>query len=303
MDDQRVRDADHTDRPFDPGREPASDVVHGIVSDVLGQFQRFEAYVGLRQRRRRPNDQKTLELTLSAIISDLIHRELSAPGGWVAVPLSKGRLGGTHKARAKALNTMLPSLLERLARPEMGFVEMKKGHRSPFGPGRQTVIRRGPRLLTRMSDHRVGLGDIKRDAKVLPDPLVLRGKKRAGQRGRRCEIPETPLARRYRDEMDQVNAWLAAADLSCDYVGEDGVEITDDARYLRRIFNNGSLEAGGRLFGGFWQRLSKERRLTEVLIEGEPPLALDFGQMAPRIAYSLDGARPPDGDLYRVHPF
>jgi hypothetical protein len=103
--------------------------------------------------------------------------------------------------------------------------------------------------------------------------------------------------------MDRVNAWLGAADLSCYAIGEDGAEITDDDRFLRRIFNNGSLEAGGRLFGGFWQRLSKKRRLTDVLIDGEAPVALDFGQMAPRIAYGLVGATPPVGDLYCVAPF
>jgi hypothetical protein len=92
------------------------------------------------------------------------------------------------------------------------------------------------------------------------------------------------------------------ADIAC-YFPKGEEEVTSDDRFLRRIFNNGSLEAGGRIYGGFWQGITKEERLSEIRIQGEPVVALDFGQMAPRIAYGLIGASPPHDDLYRCPPF
>jgi hypothetical protein len=185
----------------------------------------------------------------------------------------------------------------------MDFVEIRKGNRSPFGPGRQTVIRRGGRLLTRIRDHKLTLTDVQRDHNVLADPLVVRAPKITGKRGRTCNVTDTDVARGYRAQMDRINAWIAAADISCYFARDDGREVTDDDRFLRRIFNNGSLEQGGRLFGGFWQHMGKAQRLSEIFIEGELVVALDFGQMAARIAYGIVKATPPPGDLYSVPPF
>jgi hypothetical protein len=60
-----------------------------------------------------------------------------------------------------------------------------------------------------------------------------------------------------------------------------------------------SLEYGGRLFGGFWQNMDKRQR-QHIRINGERVVELDYGQMAPRLAYAMAGAAPPpDGeDLY-----
>lgn len=266
-----------------------------LIADVAGQVQALEEFHQLRRRRRRGADQQVFLATIAAVISDVVHRELTEPGAWVAIPLSKQKLGGTHRARARALNSTLPQILARLAMPEMDFVEMQKGYRSPFGEGRQTVIRRGRRLLTRMADHGITQADLKCDPKVLPDPLVVRAKKVAGAKGKRCDVPKTETAARYRAEMDQINTAIAAVSLSSPF--------GTDQRFLRRIFNNGSIDQGGRLYGGFWQGLSKEQRLWGVRIDDEPIVALDFGQMAVRIAYSFVGATPPTDDLYRVPRF
>jgi hypothetical protein len=63
-----------------------------------------------------------------------------------------------------------------------------------------------------------------------------------------------------------------------------------------------SFDQGGRLFGGFWQQLKRERR-RHIRIEGEPVAVLDYGSMFTRLAYSEIGAEPPGGDLYAVPGF
>jgi hypothetical protein len=294
MDERPVEIAETSDRPFDPAREPGAGCVVAIVDEAIGQVLALEGRLGLRRRQRRKADLLTLQATVGAVVCDLIHRELTEPGAWVAIPLSKQKLGGKHRARAAALGASLPKVLENLGSSRTCVIEMRKGNRSPFGQGRQTVIRRGPWLLEQMRLRQVAIGHLTRDPKVLPDPLVVRAKKVAGKKGLKCTVEDTEATRLLRVQMDRINSSLIAADLT----SPSGTE----ERLLRRIFNNESIEQGGRLYGGFWQALRKVERRW-IRIDGEPIVALDFGQMAVRIAYSFAKQMPPAGDLYRVPRF
>ena len=93
--------------------------------------------------------------------------------------------------------------------------------------------------------------------------------------------------------MREINTWLSEADIGCDL---DGVPV--QARRLRRIFNNSDFSQGGRLYGGFWQRLTSEQRQEHILIDGDWCVELDYGQMSLAILYGLAGKAPPAGDLY-----
>lgn len=74
--------------------------------------------------------------------------------------------------------------------------------------------------------------------------------------------------------------WTRTAALACD----DGAPRFD---------------RNGRLFGGFWQNLRKDRR-RGIRIEGEAVANLDFASMFPRLAYASVGAVAPEGDLYAI---
>lgn len=159
-------------------------------------------------------------------------------------------------------------------------------------------MRAGAHLFALLESQEVTLADFGRDLDLLGDPLVLRSEKVAGKAGK-LSLPDTEEVHALRSEMLDVNRWLAVADV--DWWGvpeEDGVDPGD--RFLRRIFNNGSLEHGGRLFGGFWQNLSSEARLEGIRIDGMRVASVDFGQMGVRLAYALAGATPPLGDLYAI---
>ena len=54
---------------------------------------------------------------------------------------------------------------------------------------------------------------------------------------------------------------------------------THQDRSLRRIFTKGCFDHGGRLFGGFWQELSKTARFDGLVINDEDIVELDYGQM------------------------
>jgi hypothetical protein len=58
-------------------------------------------------------------------------------------------------------------------------------------------------------------------------------------------------------------------------------------------------DLSGRLFGGFWQGLQRDRR-SGIRIDGEPVATLDYSSMFARLAYASKGVQPPMGDLYAM---
>lgn len=283
------------DRPFNPFRAPKTAKAHAIVADLLGQLQSYERRKGLRQRQRKPADQQTFEDTVAAVVCDLMHRFITKPTGWVSVSLSNQDLGRASRYRAAAMNKTLPDILKRLAEPEMAFVEMEIGHQGFFGPARRTVIKAGSRLLTRLHDYGITLDDLTQST---GQELIILKQAKADywDEGGLVEYDDTDMTRQYRDEVQTINAWLGQADIQFDPM--DGLVVDDTDRLLRRYFSRESFERGGRLFGGFWQPLSKWQRHKGLLIDGQEVTTLDFGQMAPRILYGMAGVPVPTTDAY-----
>ena len=69
---------------------------------------------------------------------------------------------------------------------------------------------------------------------------------------------------------------------------------------LRRIFSRGSLEKGGRFYGGFWQTLPSKYR-PHLRIDGYQTTEMDYSSVALRIIYAREGMElPDDKDLYDI---
>lgn len=290
------------DRPFEDFRIARTEKAKSLVADVLNQLQHYEEYFGLRKRKRKAVDQRTFEATVEAIVCDLCHRWLTVPEGWVAISLAKDTISKADRYKSPAMNKTLPRTLERLSSPEMSFVELQKGFQAFFGIGKQSTMRAGTRLISRIEDLRLTLNDLgiggSREVIILKNERadVFTG-------GKPIDYKDDERTRLYREQMHRINDWLCKADIYLDpYIGSLK-NVNGSDRLLRRIFNNNSFEAGGRLFGGFWQSLSKRERFRGIRIEGSPIVALDYAQMAPRILYGMAGVNPPEGDLYWIFPF
>ena len=269
------------------------------MTEALRLLQNYETYFKARVRKRRRQDQMTFEVTVGALMCDMIHRELTAPGAWVAVPLSKTMLGRRDRYSSRALGKTLPAILQRMTAPEMGYAELIKGAPGPFGTSRQTTMRAGSRLRDRIASAGLSLDDLGRQA--TDEVIMLKGPREARwDAGALIDYKDTPRTRTYRSEIERINSWLARADISFDPAAAPDKVVDDTDRHLRRYFNNGSFKAGGRLFGGFWQELKKRERGAGITIESEPVVMLDYAQMGPRILYSLAGATPPDHDAYLI---
>jgi len=165
---------------------------------------------------------------------------------------------------------------------------------------RQTTIQAGPRLVSLILEHKVDERHFKKKGST--ESIVLREAHKGWYKGKGKDIKyeDTQHTQRYRDEMLRINESLENADITFDptsCITRKPIDVYH--RKLRRIFN-GSFSQVGRLYGGFWQGMSKEERREGIRIDGQPTVCLDFSQSCPRILYSMVSVTPPREDIYDV---
>lgn len=211
------------------------------------------------------------------------------------VPLAKSALA-SKKRPVPFMTEAFAKTVRDLASPGLGIADLRVGQRSPEG-ATQSTLRAGPWLCAQINTLGFGYSAISRDTSLLGDPLILKSRKVAGKASR-LALPATDEVRQLREQMLTINAWIADADIDWTEWDEP---VDSGQRFMRRIFNDGSLELGGRLFHGFWQEVPKDQRLEYLQINGRRVASLDFSHMGIRLAYAAVGAAIPEGDLYALH--
>lgn len=291
------------DRWFNPYRQSRTDKAKALVADAISAVEAHEQRHQKRKRRRRPDDQEKFEAAVSSIICDVAYNHLVNPRRKLAITRSRNELCRRSRYRPAHYGKTIPDLLDALASPDVGLITLQLGAwlggDSGLG-GKLTTIHASRGLLRRMK--RVGIGFMDFGLGQGEETIYLRATREdRWDRGKLLDYDDTDTTHRYRAEMETINHWLEQAEIWFDE-GEcvTGKPVDTDRRRLRRRFTNGHFESGGRLWGGFWQDVKKERRRDGVWIDGEPTVELDYGQVGPRLAYSLAGATPPSTDLYLI---
>ena len=289
-------------RAFNPFLCAKTDKLMALIAEVQTQMSGYEAYYETRKRARRPADQITYNRTVEAILCDLCAVEFEPNNDSIHLPLSNKVLRTKSRYKGTALGKTLPDILKVMSAPEMGLVVVEKGHSTfkivdddlnvAFAGGQQTILRAGPKLLSRIDGFDITRGDMGQAPE--DEVLILRAPKRhSNSIAAYQEYDDDKTTLSLRQQMNDINAWLDTADISCSHSQVDPTQ-----RRLRRIFNNSDFAQGGRLYGGFWQAMSSDERQEHILIEDDWCVELDYGQMSLAILYGLTGTKPPEGDLY-----
>jgi len=289
-------------RAFNPFLCAKTDKLMALIAEVQIQMSGYEAYYETRKRARRPADQVTYDRTVEALLCDLCAVEIGPYHDSIHLPLSNKVLRTKSRYKGTALGKTLPDILKVMSAPEMGFVVVEKGHSTfkivdddlnvAFAGGQQTILRAGPKLLSRIERFDITRGDMGQAPEE--EVLILRAPKRHSNSiaaYQEYEDDKTTLS--LRQQMTDINAWLDTANISCSHPQVDPAH-----RRLRRIFNNSDFAQGGRLYGGFWQAMSSDERQEHILIDGDCCVELDYGQVSLAILYGIAGKPPPAGDLY-----
>jgi hypothetical protein len=289
-------------RAFNPFLCARTDKLMALIAEVQVQMSGYEAYHETRKRARRPADQVTYDRTVEAILCDLCAVELGPDNDSIHLPLSNKVLRSKSRYKGTALGKTLPAILDVMSAPEMDFVVVEKGHSTfkivdgdlnvAFAGGQQTILKAGPKLLSRI-EH---FGIVRDDIGPAPEEeaIILRAPKHhSNNMAEYQEYEEDEATLALRQQMTEINDWLSTADTTCNLP-----QVDPTHRRLRRIFNNSDFAQGGRLYGGFWQPMSSDERQEHILIEGDWCVELDYGQMSLAILYGIAGKSPPEGDLY-----
>ena len=127
--------------------------------------------------------------------------------------------------------------------------------------------------------------------------------------GKLVDYAETGRTRRLREEIEAINADMSntVVELTGPHVHKVGRHWVVAGNYLLptpprvyRIFNRGSFEKGGRLYG-WWQGLPSQYRAA-MTMNGEPVFEPDYAQLHAQIIYAVRGI-PLIGDAYETGEF
>jgi hypothetical protein len=232
-------------------------------------------------------------------VADVAYEHLMDPERKVSITLSKRKLGNEGRYGSVVLNNTYPKIIKLLAAPELGLVEMSFGCKFDWeGEGvKQSTIRADHELVKLVAEYQLSILDFR---VVNASEVIILKKAKEYESDEKEIIPykDTVETNRYRGEVQRVNRWLSQADIIFDEAVSARADPLD--RHLRRIFNNSSFQQGGRLYGGFWQLLSKRQRKEGIFINECSVTTLDYGQIAPRILYGMAKAQPAFEDAYHV---
>ncbi|WP_321884205.1 hypothetical protein [Paraburkholderia bannensis] len=291
MVDENKSEQEMRDRHFSGFLVSGSEQMDALIRDVTGKVDAAMP----RKRARRAYDQKRFEAQVEALVCEAIYRDLEAPEQWVTIPRAKTKLGQESRYRSPVLRESITDVLDALSGPAVCFLEQRRGEPAAFARGPQTTFRASAELLTQAFRQGIGWHDF--DRHEGEEVIVLKeAREDYWSSPERLEYVDTEETSRYREQMREINGWLRGADLKL--VSSSWWDGDLGARCMRRYFSGGSFELGGRLFGGFWQDMTKAER-KDLLIDGEQAVELDFSQVGPRILYGMAGAML-DHDAYAV---
>lgn len=279
---------------FDPFARPVTKRAQEASKVFLDHFIKTELQFKPRKRARKAIDQSILEEQLGCIFANLASSQLRKKPKVIAISLSKQELG--RKSTPRILNDTLSEVLKTLSKDFAGALTLTKGNHNI---GKRSTIEPLPFIVELIQAHQLRKNDFNTKER---QPVILRARKTPEQKkkkkaGKELELPDTPQVKKLQDQINQINAFIRQQKIS--YIG-DRPEIDEERLTTYRVFNNGRLDEGGRLYGGFWQQLSGEEREEDILINGEHVEGPDYGQMAVSILYALEGVPMPLMDAYKL---
>jgi len=296
---KRLKEDAQRDVPFDPLLTLRSEIAKDLGKAIIADIEVSEG----RTRKRRANDQATFEAQIHSLIANAIRRHIEEPTGCVSITRKTSLLGQKSRYKTPVMSKRLPDVMDALV--SHGWIVSTTGAwEGTFrqGLGKQSTFKASDQLIGRIESLGLRLPDIGHSDDKDCEVIILKPAHKSSKcRSKPMEYGDTYTTIKYREQLQRINSWIADADISIsDPVTKSMIDTQQ--RRLRRVFNNGAFDQGGRLYGGFWIEMSKEAR-QHIRINGNPVTILDYGQIGPRIMYGLAKVPPHFSDAYSIPGF
>lgn len=272
-------------------------------AEIRTVVQRIEdmASPGARRRSSTPPAQK---LAARYLVEGLYQAWCTiGPIKSLALPTSPGAY---HQKKHGAIRHLrYSSVVAAISALEaLGWVNRQRGYLGGNGEHVLTALTASGDLLARFGQ--IGL----RWQALRPpaDGIVLRDKHwKTGERVS-LPVPRTQAVLAIRRNLKTINQFISEqaiclhlSNKNLERLGQQLALTGQPLRFasvmLRRVFSRGSMDCGGRFYGGWWESIPSEFR-PYITINGLATGELDFSNLHPRLMYVLHGQPVPAGDLY-----
>lgn len=240
-------------------------------------------------RKHRADAQKRRKLCCATLVANLLVTNLSpVQYAGLAVALGNGKL--TRYDR-KDFNTDVLRLVIEEAE-NAGLVTIEEA----VFKERRTVVAPTSRFRQLVAAHGVSLADT-HHLEGRETIELWAGSRRSGHKTP-VDYVDCREANAMRAQMSTINGVLNGADIRLGGRQTGPIHLVRKFR-IDQPEDPHAFDRHGRLYGGFWEDLPKEKRHL-LTIGGEPVADLDFASMFVQLAYCRQGATPPSGDLYAI---
>lgn len=254
-------------------------------------------------------NEKLKKKHIKVVILDLYAAWRADRSRYIAFSRSKNSYKGGSRYNRLHISFLTVAVVDALhrrgfAEHHIGFMDRKKGE------GRVARMRATDKLI-QLINH-VPEAAIQRYKGT--ECIILRDIRE--DRNVDIEYEDTAETRRMRDTLTAYNDLLAKTDIALPNVPARGIPNKEGAsfikpdftaKFVRRIFNNGSWNEGGRFYGGWWQRISSYWRVR-ISIDGSDrgSVEVDYSGHHIVLLYAILGIdywKADRADPYRVHDF
>lgn len=285
---------------FDPQLRARGAELRAAVRRLADTLLAHEAASGSRKRARKEADAAKFYVAVEALACNLILLKATGSNSKLAVPRSHAVIWQGNAVLGQHFLAAIGLL------STMGLIaEGRRGYRISDRSKMPSLIESREQL----ADYLPLTPPEWRAIHQIDDPMLVILKEGKDENGNAAAIafPETAQSKKFANQVRSINRLLREAhievtdqDNSGLSLGRDGQVIAPYRRSLRRIFNNGTWQHGGRLAGAaFWLSMERAER-QRIRIDGQRVAEVDYGQLFPRLAYVRAGAPQPEGDLYDV---
>lgn len=287
---QSGESVDRTESPIihhNPWLEPRGPALRRLATEIFNEIE--QAGAGSDKRRPRKDAVERRRVAAGNLVASLA--EIALRGNCESsVAVSARKEAATRYDRREIHRDVTTKAVKSLA--EGGLLTLAVGQ---FLKSR-TLIRPTAAFCERLAACGVTAADI--GIASGGEPILL--KARTGRRNEKVPVDyaDTDEIERLRQEVERISETLNRADLRLDGVPMPPV-------FMQRIYQIENPNAPqvfnrhGRLWGGWWQTLKKERRGL-ISIDGEAICDLDFSACFLNLAYIRIGAPLPSGDPYAL---
>ena len=289
-------------RPIDVHRWSEHPEAASLVDRLwAAHFQDFD-----QPHRSGPKPKTTFKQQFKAVMLDLFVAWKTDPELCIGVPMSSNGWDTSSRYNALRLSKKVIPLVHRAQR--VGLIDLANGSYSgPYGrANRNTRIRAAAPLREMFAEVTVDLSDVRRH----PDQecIVLK------QDDSLVEYEDTDHTQAMRQRLRTYNTMLLQTFIDIPSLEEpfidrqitngpdagqvERVTISDDQKFVRRIFSRGRWDLNGRFYGPWWQQVGKGWR-SQIFINDQPTVEVDFKGLHVNLL-SLEQGVVIEGDPYEL---